>query len=84
MCTRKQEVVYNLLDWPSRPSARLVVLTIANTMDMPERKLKGRVTSRFVRKIYILLRTYLDCIELLVTQVTFDIHVMSITLHYTV
>jgi hypothetical protein len=46
--TRRQDVVYNLLDWPTKAASRLVVLTIANTMDLPERLLMGRVTSRLV------------------------------------
>ncbi|XP_028300106.1 origin recognition complex subunit 1 isoform X2 [Gouania willdenowi] len=44
--TRKQNVMYNLFDWPTRRQARLVVLTIANTMDLPERVLINRVASR--------------------------------------
>ncbi|KAK7872228.1 hypothetical protein R5R35_012086 [Gryllus longicercus] len=44
--TRRQDVVYNLLDWPTKAKAHLVVITIANTMDLPERLLMGRVTSR--------------------------------------
>ncbi|XP_053715061.1 origin recognition complex subunit 1 isoform X2 [Synchiropus splendidus] len=44
--TRKQNVMYNLFDWPSRRQARLVVLTIANTMDLPERIMINRVASR--------------------------------------
>ncbi|XP_059615057.1 origin recognition complex subunit 1 [Phlebotomus argentipes] len=46
LCNRRQDVVYNLLDWPSSRTAHLVVVTIANTMDLPERLLKGKVTSR--------------------------------------
>ncbi|XP_011701490.1 PREDICTED: origin recognition complex subunit 1 isoform X2 [Wasmannia auropunctata] len=46
LCTKRQDVIYNLLDWPTKASARLVVITIANTMDLPERVLMGRVTSR--------------------------------------
>lgn len=46
LCNRRQDVIYNILDWPSRSGSRLIVLTIANTMDLPERTLKGRVTSR--------------------------------------
>ncbi|KAB0804648.1 hypothetical protein PPYR_01618 [Photinus pyralis] len=46
LCTKRQDVVYNLLDWPTRTNARLIVITIANTMDLPERLLMGRVTSR--------------------------------------
>ncbi|KAF7648089.1 hypothetical protein LDENG_00162130 [Lucifuga dentata] len=44
--TRKQNVMYNLFDWPTRRHARLVVLTIANTMDLPERIMMNRVASR--------------------------------------
>ncbi|GAB0088488.1 Origin recognition complex subunit 1 [Sergentomyia squamirostris] len=46
LCNRRQDVVYNLLDWPANRTAHLVVVTIANTMDLPERLLKGKVTSR--------------------------------------
>ncbi len=46
LCNRRQDVIYNLLDWPTRKAAQLVVVTIANTMDLPERLLMGRVTSR--------------------------------------
>lgn len=44
--TRKQNVMYNLFEWPTRRHARLVVLTIANTMDLPERIMINRVASR--------------------------------------
>uniref|UniRef100_A0A1A9X3S8 Origin recognition complex subunit 1 n=1 Tax=Glossina brevipalpis TaxID=37001 RepID=A0A1A9X3S8_9MUSC len=46
LCNRRQDVVYNLLDWPTKTTARLVVITIANTMDLPERLLMSKVTSR--------------------------------------
>lgn len=47
--TRKQTVLYNLFEWPSRRNARLVVVGIANTIDLPERclpRVSSRVTSR--------------------------------------
>ncbi|KAF5301134.1 hypothetical protein FQR65_LT08964 [Abscondita terminalis] len=46
LCTKRQDVVYNLLDWPTKTNSQLIVITIANTMDLPERLLMGRVTSR--------------------------------------
>ena len=46
--TRKQTVLYNLFDWPSRQHAKLVVLAVANTMDLPERVMMNRVASRLV------------------------------------
>ena len=36
---------YNLFDWPTRPNSNLVVIGIANTMDLDERLLK-RIASR--------------------------------------
>jgi origin recognition complex subunit 1 len=39
LVTRKQNVLYKLLDWPTYPFARLIVVAIANTMDLPERLL---------------------------------------------
>ncbi|KAF6110458.1 origin recognition complex subunit 1 [Phyllostomus discolor] len=44
--TQKQDVMYNLFDWPTHKEAQLVVLTIANTMDLPERIMMNRVSSR--------------------------------------
>lgn len=44
--THKQDIMYNLFDWPTHKEARLVVLTIANTMDLPERIMLNRVSSR--------------------------------------
>lgn len=46
LCNKRQDVVYNLLDWPLNESSKLVVVTIANTMDLPERVFLGKVTSR--------------------------------------
>uniref|UniRef100_A0A6P7FC55 Origin recognition complex subunit 1 n=1 Tax=Diabrotica virgifera virgifera TaxID=50390 RepID=A0A6P7FC55_DIAVI len=46
LCTKRQDVVYNLLDWPTKAKYQLVVISIANTMDLPERLLMNRVTSR--------------------------------------
>ena len=42
---RRQSVLYHLLDWPTRAHSRLVVVAVANTMDLPERMLP-RVASR--------------------------------------
>ncbi|KAA0183340.1 hypothetical protein HAZT_HAZT001042 [Hyalella azteca] len=40
------DVLYRLFEWPSLPGTRLVLVTIANTMDLPERVLVARVSSR--------------------------------------
>ncbi|XP_061488980.1 origin recognition complex subunit 1 isoform X2 [Rhineura floridana] len=44
--TRKQNVMYNLFDWPTKKDSKLIVLAIANTMDLPERIMMNRVASR--------------------------------------
>ncbi|XP_026438291.1 origin of replication complex subunit 1B-like [Papaver somniferum] len=44
LVTRKS-VLYNILDWPTKPHSKLVVIGIANTMDLPE-KLLPRISSR--------------------------------------
>ncbi|XP_010247189.1 PREDICTED: origin of replication complex subunit 1A-like [Nelumbo nucifera] len=45
LVTRNQSVLYNILDWPTKPHSKLVVIGIANTMDLPE-KLLPRISSR--------------------------------------
>merc|ERR1719495_454100 len=46
LCNRKQSVLYNIFDWPSKPQGKLIVIAIANTMDLPERVMINRVSSR--------------------------------------
>merc|ERR1719204_2446799 len=43
---KKQSVLYNIFEWPTYKWAKLVVLAIANTMDLPERVMINRVSSR--------------------------------------
>lgn len=46
LVAKKQALLYNLFDWPQRPNAGLVVIAIANTLDLPERLLLPRIQSR--------------------------------------
>ncbi|XP_052893672.1 origin recognition complex subunit 1 [Anopheles moucheti] len=46
LCNKRQDVVYNILNWPTLATAQLIVVTIANTMDLPERLLMGKISSR--------------------------------------
>lgn len=46
MVTSKQSVMYNFFNWPNRPNSDLVVIAIANTMDLPERLLSNKISSR--------------------------------------
>ena len=46
LMTTKQDVVYNFFNWPTLVGSKLVVIAVANTMDLPERVMTGRVRSR--------------------------------------
>lgn len=46
MLTKRQDVLYNFFNWPHVAHSRLVVLAVANTMDLPERELSGKIRSR--------------------------------------
>jgi origin recognition complex subunit 1 len=52
LMTAKQDVVYNFFNWPTLTGAKLVVLAVANTMDLPERVMSGRVRSRLGELLY--------------------------------
>ncbi|CAN6469548.1 unnamed protein product [Victoria cruziana] len=45
LVTRNQSILYNILDWPTKADSKLIVIGIANTMDLPE-KLLPRISSR--------------------------------------
>ncbi|KAJ0399796.1 hypothetical protein P43SY_002941 [Pythium insidiosum] len=45
LVTGKSVVLYNILEWQAKPKSKLVVVGIANTMDLPER-LEQKVRSR--------------------------------------
>ncbi|KAF1332078.1 Origin recognition complex subunit, partial [Globisporangium splendens] len=45
MVAGKNQVLYNLLEWQTLASSKLVLIGIANTMDLPER-LPGKIRSR--------------------------------------
>ncbi len=46
LVTARQDVVYNFFNWPTIAGSQLVVIAVANTMDLPERVMTGRVRSR--------------------------------------
>jgi hypothetical protein len=54
LMTAKQDVVYNFFNWPTLTGAKLVVLAVANTMDLPERVMSGRVRSRLGELLFFL------------------------------
>lgn len=46
LVTRSQGVMYNFFNWPQLKHSRLIVLAVANTMDLPERTLSNKISSR--------------------------------------
>ncbi|VDL14655.1 unnamed protein product [Hymenolepis diminuta] len=53
LCSKRQDVLYALFDWACRDGGKkkgdrrpLIILAVANTMDLPERVLHHRVASR--------------------------------------
>ncbi|KAK4486432.1 hypothetical protein RD792_009107 [Penstemon davidsonii] len=45
LVTRNQSVLYNILDWPTKPNSKLIVIGISNTMNLPE-NLRACICSR--------------------------------------
>ena len=46
LITKRQTLLYNLFNWPAYSNSKLVIIAIANTMDLPERflsKIKSRI-----------------------------------------
>ncbi|CRK31312.1 hypothetical protein BN1708_015926 [Verticillium longisporum] len=46
LVTKNQSVMYNFFNWPALRHSRLIVLAVANTMDLPERTLSNKINSR--------------------------------------
>ncbi|KAJ3327391.1 Origin recognition complex, subunit 1 [Blyttiomyces sp. JEL0837] len=46
LITRKQNVIYNFFDWPRCKNSPLILIAVANTMDLPERLFTNKVNSR--------------------------------------
>jgi origin recognition complex subunit 1 len=52
LVTKNQSVMYNFFNWPSLRHSRLIVLAVANTMDLPERTLSNKISSRLGKQGY--------------------------------
>lgn len=46
LVTRTQMVLYNFFDWPTLSNSKLIVIAVANTMDLPERVFLNKISSR--------------------------------------
>jgi Cdc6-like AAA superfamily ATPase len=49
--TKNQTILYNMLEWPQQPYSKLIVIAIANTLDLPETMFKKKLQSRLVSLI---------------------------------
>lgn len=50
--TKKQEIVYDIFNWSANEESLVSVIAIANTLDLPERLLSQRVSSRLVGCVF--------------------------------
>jgi origin recognition complex subunit 1 len=46
LCTKKQDVLYNLFDWPYKKNSKWIVIAIANAMNLPEQVMMNKISSR--------------------------------------
>ena len=53
LVTPKQDVIYNFFNWPTLANSKVVVIAVANTMDLPERVMTGRVRSRLGKSQFL-------------------------------
>ncbi|TMW68833.1 hypothetical protein Poli38472_006301 [Pythium oligandrum] len=67
LVTSKSAVLYNVLEWQAHKSAKLVIVGIANTMDLPER-LEQKVRSRLGTSRIIFSSYTKEQLELIVDQ----------------
>eukprot|EP00871_Galdieria_phlegrea_P001894 jgi/Galph1/2705/GphlegSOOS_G1358.1 len=78
LLSRKQKVVYDFLEWPTREGSSLVVVAIANTMDLPERVLLPRIGSRLgINRISFAPYTSSQLRDILQYQIPLQLHCSS-------
>lgn len=46
LVTKNQKVIYNFFNWPTYQHSKLIVIAVANTMDLPERVFSNKIASR--------------------------------------
>lgn len=67
--TAKQNVMYNFFNWPTYPNSNLIVLAVANTMDLPERVLSNKISSRLgLRRIQFIGYTFQQLGEIIANR----------------
>ncbi|ODQ78885.1 hypothetical protein BABINDRAFT_162552 [Babjeviella inositovora NRRL Y-12698] len=67
--TKSQAVLYNFFNWPTYANLKLIVIAVANTMDLPERLLSNKVSSRLgLIRIQFLGYTFQQLTEIITTR----------------
>ena len=66
LVTPKQDVIYNFFNWPTLANSKVVVIAVANTMDLPERVMTGRVRSRLGKSEF--LSKYLPAVDQIILK----------------
>ena len=70
LVTKKQQVMYNFFDWPTKANSKLIVIAIANTMDLPERLLSNKVASRLgLTRVDFKMYTYEQLSEIIQSRI---------------
>lgn len=71
LVTKNQSVMYNFFNWPALRHSRLVVLAVANTMDLPERTLSNKISSRLgLTRITFPGYKHTDLMEIITTRLS--------------
>jgi len=64
LVTKNQSVMYNFFNWPGLRHSKLIVLAVANTMDLPERTLSNKISSRLGKNsFFIMMNTLLTLVR---------------------
>jgi origin recognition complex subunit 1 len=64
---KRQDVLYNVFDWPCLPQSKLVVVGIANTMDLTERFMH-KVSSRIGGERIVFTPYTRDCLQAMIRK----------------
>ncbi|OJJ49705.1 hypothetical protein ASPZODRAFT_12826 [Penicilliopsis zonata CBS 506.65] len=71
LVTKNQSVMYNFFNWPALRHSHLIVLAVANTMDLPERTLSNKISSRLgLTRITFPGYKHTDLMEIITTRLS--------------
>jgi origin recognition complex subunit 1 len=66
VATKSQAVTYNILNWPQYQKSKLIVIAVANSMDLPERVLINKTSSRLgIQRIQFPGYTHEDLVQII-------------------